>query len=74
MMLLLGMYPEYQQRVYDELDTIDLSDGTNVSSNDIGKLSYLDMVIHETLRVCPATPYLTRTVTSEMQLGKVNIV
>lgn len=67
-MLMLGMYPDHQQRVYEELQPL-LVDGRDVSQAELGELKFLDMFIKETLRVFPVVPFLTRTTTADIQIG-----
>lgn len=63
------MYPDLQERVYDELKGVQLIEDTDVPYNDLANLKYMDMFIKETLRLFPSVPFLTRTVTSDIQLG-----
>lgn len=66
---MLAMYPELQQRVYDEMKCIHLEDGVDITQHDLAHLKYLDMFIKETMRVFPSVPFLTRTATSDIKLG-----
>lgn len=68
-MLMLAMYPDLQQRVYDEMKCIHLEDGVDITQIDFANLKYLDMFIKETMRVFPSVPFLTRTVASDVKLG-----
>lgn len=66
---MLAMYPEYQERVYSELKSIDLSDDADIPNDVLTNLTYLEMFIKETLRLFPSVPYMTRTVLADMKLG-----
>lgn len=67
-MLMLAMYPKYQQRVYEELQ-VRLGDKDDFTHTDLAELKYLDMFIKETLRMFPVVPFLTRTTSADIQIG-----
>lgn len=69
-MLMLAMFPDLQQRVYEEMKCVHLEDGVDVTQADLAHLKYLDMFIKETMRVFPSVPFLTRTIASDIKLGK----
>lgn len=69
-MLMLAMHPECQERVYDECKSVNVSAGEDISNEDVVHLKYLDMFIKETMRLFPAVPYLTRTTTSDIEVGE----
>lgn len=68
-MLMLAMHPEYQDILFDEFSSIHLSDTEDISLDDLSKLTVCDMFIKETLRLYPSVPYLTRTTTSDFEVG-----
>ena len=55
----LIMYKSFQARLYEEISRILPSDDPSASPSydDIMEFEYLDMVINETLRQCPAAPF-----------------
>ncbi|XP_073831094.1 probable cytochrome P450 313a4 isoform X2 [Musca autumnalis] len=63
--LMLAMYPEYQEKAFAEVSEIfpDNDDGEfDVTNEDILRLRYLDMFIKETLRLLPTIPQFGRRV------------
>lgn len=67
------MHPNYQQQLYDEVKNISLENDRDVDVDDMAHLRFLDMFIKETQRMFPAVPYLTRSTSSELKLGKYTI-
>ncbi|KAL3276955.1 hypothetical protein HHI36_012320 [Cryptolaemus montrouzieri] len=65
----LGMYPEYQKKVAEELRAHFGETYKNVSLEDIGNLPYLDMCIKETLRIVPIAPLVFRNVLEDCEIG-----
>lgn len=63
------MYPEYQERLFDEIKSVLLTRETPVTKDDLKMMPYLDMFVKETLRLFPAVPFLTRRVTNDIELG-----
>ncbi|XP_041976592.1 cytochrome P450 4c21-like [Aricia agestis] len=67
-MMLLGMYPEVQNRVYRELQDIFGGSDRPVTKEDLAKLTYVDMVIKESLRLYPPVPVIARKVLKDVAL------
>lgn len=65
----LALNPEYQKKLQDELDDTNLDNYTELQN-----LSYLDAVIHETLRKYPGAAALERTCTKDYKIAGSNIV
>ena len=58
---LLSKHPDEQQRLQDEIDQAFAdADGEFPDYSSIQSLPYLDMVVHETLRMHPPIPFLSR--------------
>ena len=58
---LLSKHPDEQQRLQDEIDQAFAdADGEFPDYSAIQSLPYLDMVVHETLRMFPPIPFLSR--------------
>ncbi|CCD67436.1 Cytochrome P450 4c3 [Caenorhabditis elegans] len=65
----LGQFPEYQQRVHDELDEIFGEDFERIpNSEDIQKMVYLEQCIKETLRMTPPVPFVSRKLTEDVKI------
>lgn len=67
------MYPKYQQQMYEEIKNVSLSADRDVDVDDMAHLKFLDMFIKETQRMFPAVPYLTRSTSSELRLGRYTV-
>nr|WCC58119.1 cytochrome P450 [Pharsalia antennata] len=66
---IFGLYPEIQQKVYEEVIDV-LGEDRLVEASDLPKLKYLERVIKETLRLFPVAVYFLRTVGEDVDLGK----
>lgn len=64
------MYPECQEKVFEEIKKNNLADDGDISIEQLANLKYMDMFIKETLRLFPVAPYLTRMTIDELKLGK----
>ncbi|XP_017776453.1 PREDICTED: cytochrome P450 4C1-like [Nicrophorus vespilloides] len=66
-LICLGIFPEYQQKVYDEIvDVVGLE--RNFECTDIPKLKYLEKFVKETMRLFPIGPFIIRKVTEDMEV------
>lgn len=69
-LVLLAMFPEYQERVYEEIKSVFPNGGDyEVSYEDIQKLQYLDLVLNESLRLMPPIPLTLRQLTQDVKLS-----
>ncbi|MGW8375210.1 cytochrome P450 [Streptomyces sp. ODS28] len=69
---LLGRHPEAAARVADELDRV-LGDRPAPDYADLRELTYLDMVVKESMRLYPPGPYGAREATEDLVLGEYEI-
>uniref|UniRef100_A0A914WYR2 Uncharacterized protein n=1 Tax=Plectus sambesii TaxID=2011161 RepID=A0A914WYR2_9BILA len=69
---LLALHPEIQDRVVDEINTV-VGEAKEISYDHIGKLTYLEQVISETLRMFPPAPRIDRACTKETTVNGVTI-
>lgn len=67
---MLAMHPQYQETLYEELESITLSNTEDITNEEIAHLKFLDMFIKETLRLFPSVPFLTRKTTGYFEIGK----
>lgn len=66
-LLMLAMYPEIQDKVRQEIESIV---GNEIVTYDMcTDMKYMDMVIRETMRLFPAGPFLPRKITGDIKLG-----
>ncbi|XP_055605416.1 cytochrome P450 4C1-like [Uranotaenia lowii] len=70
--LMLAMFPEIQDRVYQEIIQSCLDE--DVSIDDASKLVYTEMVCKETMRLFPVGPIITRTASAALKLDDHNTV
>ncbi|KAL9697552.1 hypothetical protein quinque_000993 [Culex quinquefasciatus] len=59
-LLSLGMYPEVQQKVYEEVMRVYPTDESEFTPESLKQLEYMEMVIKETLRLFPVGPMILR--------------
>lgn len=71
--LLLAMYPDAQEKLYDELHSVfDIQD-EEVKYEHIQKLPYFDRVIKEGMRILPVVPFMMRTATADTPISTCTI-
>ena len=70
MALMLAMYPEYQQQVFEEIREIFPEQDSDITAEDLGKLDFTNRFLKESMRVAPTVPYLTRYAKEDFKLGK----
>ncbi|CAG9768802.1 unnamed protein product [Ceutorhynchus assimilis] len=71
-LVLLGMYPDYQQKVAEEIrNVVGFTD--DIQEQHLDKLDYLEMVIKEVLRLFPIVPFIVRQANQETELDKLSI-
>ena len=70
---LLGLHPEVQERIFDEIDSVFDGDFTcAVTHEHIKQLKHLDIALKETQRIYPSVPIIVRKTFTEYELlGKV---
>lgn len=69
-LMMLGMHPEVQKKVFEELKNIFGQTDRPVTHKDLSNMRYLDRVIKETMRLFPVTPILGRRTTKDIKLSK----
>ncbi|KAJ6644110.1 Cytochrome P450 4c3 [Pseudolycoriella hygida] len=68
-MLCLANYSDVQQRVREEMNECVGDDVTELTSEHLARLCYLDMVIKESLRLYPPGPFTGRQLLEDAQIG-----
>ncbi|XP_050553874.1 cytochrome P450 4C1 [Spodoptera frugiperda] len=67
-LIMLGTYPEVQNRVYKEIQSVLGNEDTDLTKDNLPKLVYLDAVLKETLRLYPPSPCVARRIDSDVKL------
>ncbi|XP_074029631.1 cytochrome P450 4C1 isoform X2 [Leptinotarsa decemlineata] len=67
---LLGLFPEVQQKIYEEMIDI-LGPDRNVEAFDLPKMKYTERVIKENLRLFPIAALVARRIEEDINLGDV---
>ncbi|XP_054086742.1 probable cytochrome P450 313a4 [Zeugodacus cucurbitae] len=68
-LLMLAMHPPVQQRLFEEIINMFPDKNFYMDYENITNLPYLDMVVHETLRLMPAIPMIGRQVVKDTTLS-----
>ncbi|XP_044261131.1 cytochrome P450 4C1-like isoform X1 [Tribolium madens] len=68
-LIILGIYPEVQEKIMDELELVLGPDNREITLDDINKMEYMERVIKETLRVLPIVPIILRSMDEDIKLG-----
>lgn len=72
--MLLATHPEVQERVAEEIKEVFYSDDVEISVDNLLKLTYLEMCIKESLRLCPVVPVIGRETQAPVQIGNLNLI
>lgn len=67
--LLMAMHPVMQEKVVAELREVFETADEEVTDEKLNKLTYLEMVIKETMRFWPPAPFFARYVSQDMEIG-----
>lgn len=74
-LVLLAIHQDVQDKVAAELREVFYTDDEYPDMEILGKLTYMDMVVKEVLRLFPGAPYIARFTTAEVQMRKfLNII
>lgn len=66
--LMLAMHPAVQERVYDEIKSLQRDNDQNVTYDELAALTYTEMVVKESLRLFPSVPIMGRQTNRTTQL------
>lgn len=67
--IMLGMYPDIQEKVYEEVLDV-LGPDRPVEHTDLNRFPYMERVMRETMRLFPVGPLLVRAITKDIKLEK----
>jgi cytochrome P450 len=71
-MHLFGCYPEIQQKAYEEIREV-CGDSSEVTSDHLSRLKYLECCLKEVLRLYPSVPFIVRRSGDPIKIGDVTI-
>lgn len=67
----IAKYPEVQEKCFKELREVFGDDkNTPTTLSHLNNLSYLELVVKETLRIFPSVPFIGRKANEEIELSK----
>uniref|UniRef100_A0A1I7SVN6 Cytochrome P450 n=1 Tax=Bursaphelenchus xylophilus TaxID=6326 RepID=A0A1I7SVN6_BURXY len=65
----LAHHPEYQQKVWEEVDSVFGNSSRPCTVDDLKKLCYLEQCIKESFRLYPPVPFFTRKLECDIECG-----
>ncbi|XP_064459097.1 cytochrome P450 4V2-like, partial [Ornithodoros turicata] len=65
----LGLHPEIERRVHDEIDTV-VGDDEHITTAHLKQMQLLDCVLKETMRVFTIVPWVGRYISKDTVVGK----
>lgn len=71
--LLIAFHPEVQQKMYEELQLVFNSGDEEVTEDHLDKLTYMEMVIKESLRFWTVVPWGWKHTKKEMKIGELKV-
>lgn len=66
----IAKHPDVQQRCFDEIREVFADKNEPATLSHLNKLSYIELVLKETLRLFPSVPIIGRRVNEDVQLSK----
>lgn len=70
---MLGMYPEYQKKVVEQMVNVMGPDEVELTEDHIKQLTWLDMSVKEVLRLFPIGPFIARQPLEDVEIDKMLI-
>ncbi|XP_022827266.1 cytochrome P450 4C1-like [Spodoptera litura] len=67
-LILLGTYPEVQDRAYKEVQSVLGDEDKDFSKDDLQRLVYLEAVLKESMRMYPSVPCVARSIEADVKL------
>ncbi|XP_026746048.1 cytochrome P450 4d2-like [Trichoplusia ni] len=72
---LLSKHRDVQEKIYEELKTIFNDDmHRDPTYQELQQMKYLEMVLKESLRICPPVPLIERRITKDCEVGGIKFV
>lgn len=69
-LLLLAMHSKVQEKCYQEIKSIWVDSNLDIDLNMISQLTYVNMTIKECMRVIPTAPFVFKTSSKDLELGR----
>lgn len=69
-LFLIAKHPDVQKRCFEELQEVFANKEEPATLTHINKLTYIEAVVKETLRMYPSVPIIGRRVTEDIELSK----
>ncbi|KAL1508985.1 hypothetical protein ABEB36_003796 [Hypothenemus hampei] len=66
--ILLGMHPDLQNKLYEEVTTV-LGDSSEITESQLNQLFYTEAVLKESQRLLPPVPFFGRYITEDIDIG-----
>lgn len=66
---LLALYPEFQEKLFQEIHRVLPDKNDDVSQEDISNMPYLDAFLKEAFRFFPVVPMMTRFINKDLRIG-----
>ncbi|XP_049815619.1 cytochrome P450 6k1-like isoform X2 [Schistocerca nitens] len=70
----LALNPDVQSKLHDEIDTVLKESNGEISYDTIGKMTYLDKVVSESLRKYPPVPFLNRECNQDYKIPDSDVI
>lgn len=67
---MLAMFPGVQRKVVEEIQQVFGTVDSPVDYDSLNRLTYLDYIVKETMRLFPVLPVSARETTGEIEVGK----
>lgn len=72
-LFLLGLHPDWQDRVHQEIDSIFAGSDRPATMKDLGEMKLLERCLKETLRLYPSVSFFGRKLSEDVTLGQYHI-
>ena len=68
-LLMMAMHPDVQAKVVEEIQNVCTLNEMYLDPKKLNELTYLEMVIKETMRLFPVLPMIARETVGEVEIG-----
>lgn len=71
--LMLAMHPNVQERLYAELHTVFVDQDEDATYEQLQKLTYLDRIVKEVMRLFPVAPLIARYTKADIPISNCTV-